>query len=204
MPESVAATAKLPVGAIDTRASGWWAMIFVVFTEGSLFAYLLFSYFYIAVQPHAPGTFPEGGMPSLALALPNTIILLLSSAAVAWAQFNIEHDNAARLVTGLLVGALLGIVFLSVQYFEWAEKPFGLASTPYSSLYFTVTGFHMAHVVVGVAMLFALTLWSGLGYFNRVRYAHIHIGALYWHFVDAVWLAVFFTFYVTPHLGMGS
>jgi heme/copper-type cytochrome/quinol oxidase subunit 3 len=41
-----------------------------------------------------------------------------------------------------------------------------------------------------------------MGYFNRVRYAHIHIGALYWHFVDAVWIAVFFTFYVTPYLGL--
>ena len=40
-----------------------------------------------------------------------------------------------------------------------------------------------------------------MGYFNRVRYAHIHIGALYWHFVDAVWLAVFFTFYITPLSG---
>jgi heme/copper-type cytochrome/quinol oxidase subunit 3 len=97
---------------------------------------------------------------------------------------------------------VLGLVFLAVQYFEWAEKPFGLASTSYSSLYFVITGFHMAHVVVGVAMLAMLTLWSAMGYFNRLRYAHIHIGALYWHFVDAVWLAVFFTFYVTPLLGL--
>jgi heme/copper-type cytochrome/quinol oxidase subunit 3 len=62
----------------------------------------------------------------------------------------------------------------------------------------------MAHVVVGVLMLLALTYWSWRGYFNRVRYAHIHIGALYWHFVDAVWLAVFFTFYLTPLLGLKS
>ena len=48
----------LPVGAIDTRASGWWAMIFVVFTEAALFAYLLFSYYYLAVQPHLPGIHP--------------------------------------------------------------------------------------------------------------------------------------------------
>ena len=60
----------------------------------------------------------------------------------------------------------------------------------------------MAHVVVGVIMLWALFVWSAMGYFNRVRYAHIHIGALYWHFVDAVWIAVFFTFYITPYLGL--
>ena len=193
---------SLPVGALDTRASGWWAMIFTVFTEASLFAYLLFSYFYLAVQPHAPGTFPQGGAPSLMLALPNTLVLLASSAAVAWAQFGIEHGSRRRLVLGLGLGALLGVIFLIVQYFEWAGKNYGLSSTPYASLYFTVTGFHMAHVVVGVAMLLALTFWSGRGYFDRVRFAHIHIGALYWHFVDVVWLAVFFTFYITPLLGL--
>ncbi|HEX4861372.1 MAG TPA: cytochrome c oxidase subunit 3, partial [Rhizomicrobium sp.] len=186
----------LPVGAIDTRASGWWAMIFVVFTESALFAYLLFSYFYLAVQPHAPGTFPDGGPPDLTLAIPNTAVLLLSSVAVGWAQINIERDDNRRLCAGLFIAAILGMVFLVVQYFEWAAKPFALASSTYSSLYFVVTGFHMAHVVVGVIVLWALFAWSAMGYFNRVRYAHIHIGALYWHFVDAVWLAVFFTFYV--------
>ncbi|HVU19178.1 MAG TPA: cytochrome c oxidase subunit 3 [Rhizomicrobium sp.] len=202
MAERVVLESKLPVGAIDTRANGWWAMIFVVFTEASLFAYLLFSYYYLAVQPHLPGTFPEGGPPDLALALPNTFVLLLSSGAVAWAQFNIEHDQRWRLVLGLGVAALLGIVFLIVQYFEWSAKTFTLASTTYSSLYYVVTGFHMAHVVVGVGMLIVLTAWSAMGYFNRFRYAHIHIGALYWHFVDAVWLAMFFTFYITPLLGL--
>jgi heme/copper-type cytochrome/quinol oxidase subunit 3 len=202
MADRVTLEHTLPVGAIDTRASGWWAMIFVVFTEASLFAYLLFSYYYLAVQPHLPGTFPEGGTPDLTLALPNTAILLLSSVAVGWAQFSIKHSQKWRLVLGLGVAAILGIVFLIVQYFEWAQKSFTLASTSYSSLYFVITGFHMAHVVVGVIMLIALTVWSAMGYFNHFRYAHIHIGALYWHFVDAVWLAVFFTFYITPLLGL--
>ncbi|HVW73704.1 MAG TPA: cytochrome c oxidase subunit 3 [Rhizomicrobium sp.] len=202
MAERMQLSSTLPVGALNTRASGWWAMIFTVFTEASLFAYLLFSYYYLAVQPHFPGTFPEGGQPDLTLALPNTIILLLSSVAVGWAQLGIEHGSKWRLVWGLGLGAVLGIVFLVVQYFEWAAKPFALASTPYSSLYFVITGFHMAHVVVGVLMLLALTFWSGKGYFNRVRYAHVHIGALYWHFVDVVWLCVFFTFYLTPLLGL--
>lgn len=204
MADRVSMPASLPVGAIDTRASGWWAMIFTVFTEASLFAYLLFSYYYLAVQPHSPGTFPLGGPPELTLALPDTIILILSSVAVAWAQFGIEHGSKWRLTAGLGIGALLGLVFVVIQGFEWAEKPFALASSPYSSLYFTVTGFHMAHVIVGFFILLALAWWSSRGYFNRVRYAHIHIGALYWHFVDVVWLAVFFTFYITPHLGLRS
>jgi heme/copper-type cytochrome/quinol oxidase subunit 3 len=194
----------LPVGALDTRASGWWAMIFTVFTEGAIFAYLLFSYYYLAVQPHPVGTFPEGGPPSLALALPNTVLLLLSSALVGWAQLGVERGRNWRLVAGLGLGSLLGIVFLVVQALEWREKTFVLSSTPYSSLFYVVTGFHMAHVVAGVVMLLALTVWSAMGYFNSRRFAHIHIGALYWHFVDAVWLAVFFTFYLTPRLGLAA
>ena len=63
-------------------------------------------------------------------------------------------------MAGLGLGALLGAIFLVIQCFEWADRPFGLSSSPYSSLYFVVTGFHMAHVVVGVVMLLALTWWS--------------------------------------------
>jgi cytochrome c oxidase subunit 3 len=204
MVDPIETTRSLPVGAIDTRASGWWAMILVLFTEAALFAYLLFSYFYMAVQPHAAGTFPQGGMPAIGLAVPNTLILLASSGAVAWAQLNIEHDNRRRLTHGLALGALLGLIFLLIQYLEWAAKPYSIASSPYGSLYFTITGFHMVHVAAGVIALIVLSVWSALGYFNRVRYAPIHIGALYWHFVDAVWLVIFFTFYVTPRMGIGT
>mgnify|MGYP001598867831 FL=1 len=202
MAERIRLKTSLPVGALDMRAIGWWAMSFTAFTEASLFAYLLFTYYYLAVQPHVPGTFPEGGAPSLALALPDTIVLLASSVAVGWAQLGIEHGSRWRLTAGLGTGAALGVIFLVVQAYEWATKPFGLSSTPYSSLYYVITGFHMAHVIVGVLMLLALTWWSAMGYFNSRRFAHIHIGALYWHFVDAVWIAVFFTFYITPLLGL--
>lgn len=204
MAESIALHTRLPVGAVDTRASGWWAMIFTIFTEGALFAYLLFSYYYLAAQPQPAGMFPQGGAPSLKLALPNTIILLLSSAAVAWAQVNVKHNRTRRLLAGLGIGAVLGTIFLVVQYFEWADKSFSLSSSPYSSLYYTITGFHMAHVVVGVLVLWVLFAWSALGYFNRRRFVPIHIGAVYWHFVDIVWLLVFFTFYITPLLGLRS
>jgi cytochrome c oxidase subunit 3 len=191
----------LPVGAIDTRSNGWWAMLWVIATEGALFAYLLFSYFYIALQPHMPGTFPIGGAPSLTLAAPDTMVLILSSLAVAIAQHGIMQGSQIRLIAGVLIGDLLGIAFVVVQYFEWMEKPFALATNSYSSLYFTITGFHMAHVLVGVIALTGLLVWSIMGYFNRVRYAHVHIVAAYWHFVDVVWLAIFFTFYIIPRFG---
>jgi heme/copper-type cytochrome/quinol oxidase subunit 3 len=97
---------------------------------------------------------------------------------------------------------LLGAVFVGVQLVEWAGKPFHFNQTTYSALYFTITGFHLAHVVVGMIVLLVLLVWSLLGYFDRRRNAPVAIGAVYWHFVDVVWLAVFFTIYVTPYLGV--
>lgn len=192
--------APLPVGAIDTRSNGWWAVWWLIATEAALFAYLLFSYYYIAVQPHSAGTFPPDGLPSVSLSAPNTAILILSSVAVGIGQHGIMRGSRARLIAGMGAGLVLGVVFLVIQYFEWMEKTFTLATSTYSSLFFTITGFHMAHVFVGVLGLLAIFVWSMMGYFSRTRYAHVHIVAAYWHFVDVVWLAVFFTFYITPRI----
>ena len=104
---------------------------------------------------------------------------------------------------GLGIGALLGMIFLVVQIFRMGGKSrIGLASTPYSLALFH--HHRLSHGACGGGRRHAAgaALLVGAGYFNRVRYAHIHIGALYWHFVDAVWLAVFFTFYLTPLLGL--
>jgi heme/copper-type cytochrome/quinol oxidase subunit 3 len=190
----------LPVGSVGSHASGWWAIICGILTEASLFGYLLFSYFYFAVQPREIAWPPE--MPSFSLAAPNTIILLLSSVAVWWAERGAKQGARGRQVAGLGIGFVLGAIFVGVQVFEWKAKSFTLTSSAYGSLFFTVTGFHMAHVVLGLVILLPLTLWSALGYFGPRRSAPISIGAVYWHFVDAVWLVVFFSLYITPYLGL--
>lgn len=193
------ATPPLPVGSIDRHASGWWGMVCLVMTEGALFAYLLFSYYYFAVQ-YGRDWLPAE-LPSFRLAGPNTVDLLLSSVAVWWGERGARQGRRGQQILGLLVGLILGIVFIVVQYEEWSNKAFTLSTSSYGSLYFTVTGFHMAHVLAGLLVLATLLLWSALGYFDRTRHAAISIGAIYWHFVDAVWLTVFFTFYITPYLG---
>ncbi len=189
----------LPVGAAGRQSNGYWGMVFVILTEASLFAYLLFSYYYLAVQPHQD--WPPGGLPSLKLALPDTVILLVSSVVVWWGEHSVEKGNKAQAVLGLAGGFLLGVIFVVIQLKEWGDKPFTLSSNPYGSMFFITTGFHLAHVIVGVVGLAALALWTGLGYFDRGRHVPVSIGAIYWHFVDGVWLTVFFSFYLTPYLG---
>jgi len=188
----------LPVGASGKNSVGWWGMLCLIATEASLFAYLLFSYYYVAIQ-RGPSWAPEPH-PSLRLSGPNTVVLLASSVAVWWGEEGVKKGERGRQLVGLAIAIGLGSVFLVVQGFEWRAKTFKLASGSYGSLFFTITGFHMAHVIAGLLILIAVFVWSAMGYFNIRRHAPVSISSIYWHFVDAVWLAVFFTFYVTPYL----
>jgi heme/copper-type cytochrome/quinol oxidase subunit 3 len=189
---------RLPVGSIGHHATGWWAMLGVIATESALFGYLLFSYFYIAAQPHT-GVFPPE-LPRLTLALPNTIILLLSSVTVWLCERAARDGKENTELLGISATLALGIIFVIVQMFEWKNKMSSLHSSVYGSLYFTTTGFHMAHVAIGLLMLVAVLVWRLRGYFGPHRHAYVSIAAIYWHFIDAVWLCVFFTYYLVPYL----
>lgn len=189
---------RLPIGSIGHRASGWWGMLAVIMTEGALFSYLLFSYYYFAVQYGRAFLPPD--LPKLHLSVPNTALLLLSSVAVWWAEQGAKLGDRRRLALGLAAALIMGVGFVAVQALEWSEQSFTIASSSYGSLFFTITGFHMAHVIAGDIVLAVLLLWTLLGYFDARRNAAVSIGAIYWHFVDAVWLTLFFTFYVTPRL----
>jgi cytochrome c oxidase subunit 3 len=197
--EAAVSPKLLPVGSKGRHASGWWGMLALVVTEAALFAYLLFSYFYIASQAHGP--WPPDGRPSLLLAVTNTIILIIGSLTIRYGERGIQQGSRRRLMTGLLVTLVLGVVFLGLQVLEWHNKSFSLTSGVYGSLYFTITGFHMAHVLIGLVMIAVLALWTSFDYFGAQRHAAVSIGAIYWHFVTVVWLAVFATFYVAPYLG---
>ena len=198
MDASVLPEKPLPVGSKSHHASGWWGMLTVVATEASVFAYLLFSYYYVAA--HTSNPWPTGGLPKLSLALPGTIILMLGSVVMSWGEHGIRRGSTGRLITGLAVSIGLALLCLGIQFWEWVHKPFDFNDDAYSSIYYVTTGFHMAHVAVGVLMLAAVLLWTCLGMFDARRHAAVSIAVIYWHFVTVVWLFVFFTFYISPRL----
>jgi cytochrome c oxidase subunit III len=187
----------LPVGSAGERASGWLGCLMLIVTEGSLFAYLIFSYLYLAVQNTRH--WPPEGLPKLPLGSVNTAILLTSSVFV-WLCERLVKRKRVRLAAGsMAIGVLLGIIFAGIQLHEWHDHSYGATSNLYGSLYFTITGFHLAHVLVGLIVLIALGLWTSFGYFDERRHAALTIGGLYWHFVDVVWLFIFTTIYLTPY-----
>lgn len=199
MAESLVPTAALPVAPQGARASGWYGLVFLIATEAALFVYLLFSYFFLASQ--APGPWPPSGAPEILVSAINTAILLASSATAWWGQKGIETGRNGRLIAGLSLSFILGVVFAGVQVHEWLSKTYSPATDAYGSLYFTITGVHIAHVVVGLVILACLVLWAAMGRFTAKRHLHVTLGVLYWHFVDVVWLVVFTTFFLTPRLG---
>jgi cytochrome c oxidase subunit III len=198
MTDTTAPDQALPVGSVDHRASGWYGMLCVIATEGALFGYLLFSYFYCAVQ--LPPTWSPEPRPSLVYALPATIVMLLSSGALWIAQRGLYDRAAARHRFGLLGAILLGALFIIIELLEWHAKPFTLTDGLYSSLYFTITGLDLAHLGIGIIAVAAVCSWSFLGYVDARRDAPTIIVAAYWHFVTIVWLAIFVAFYLSPYL----
>ncbi|MEO6835461.1 MAG: cytochrome c oxidase subunit 3 [Candidatus Tumulicola sp.] len=188
----------LPVGSKGRLSSGWWGMITLIVTEASLFAYLIFSYFYVASQHGGP--WPPGGPPKFDLAIPGTIVLILGSVTMWWGEKGIRAGRRRQLLFGLGASVLLGLGFVVLEGIEWSHKGFTPMTNAYGSLYFTVTGFHLVHVLIGVLMLVMLFVWTLLGYFGVRRHSTVAIGVMYWHFVTAVWIAVFMTFYVSPYL----
>ncbi|SFU26299.1 cytochrome c oxidase subunit 3 [Paraburkholderia aspalathi] len=192
----------LPVGSAGERSGGWWGCLTLIVTEGALFGYLIFSYLYLASQTGQQ--WPPEGLPKLGLGILNTGILLSSSGFVWFCERCVRRRRLRWGVASMGVAVVLGITFIGIQLREWHNHPYGLTAQLYSSLYFTITGFHMVHVAVGVVVLFLLLLWTALGYFDERRCVALTIGGLYWHFVDVVWLFIFTTLYLTPYLFRGA
>lgn len=195
---ATAVAQRLPLDPAGRGAPGWWGMVLLIVTEASLFVYLLFSYFYLASM--ARGAWPPSGPPELRLALPNTGILLLSSGAMIWAESGIRRGDRGRLTLGVVVALVLGLVFLSIQLVEYRHQTFSPATDAYASLFYTITGFHGAHVAVGLVMIAVVAIRASLGHFSETRHLAVTNVAMYWHFVDAVWLAVFTSLYLSPRL----
>jgi heme/copper-type cytochrome/quinol oxidase subunit 3 len=197
-PVAEVVTAEVPAG----RPTGWWGIVMFLTTEATLFAALIASYFYLRFK--ATPQWPLGGIkpPELPLPLVMSVILLSSSLPMAWADRGIRRGHVGRLRVGLALTFVLGATFLGLQAYEYVTKlkEFTPTSNAYGSLFFAITGFHGTHVVVGLLMNLFVQLRAWLGHFNKDRHLHVQTTAMYWHFVDAVWVVILASLYIGPHL----
>jgi cytochrome c oxidase subunit 3 len=153
--------------------------------------------------PHDEWVKPDGSVVEAILNIPVTsisaFVLLMSSVAMVIALDGVVRNHRLQARLGLFVTAVLGLTFLGFQSFEFTEfylKGLTLQQNLFGSTFFVLTGFHGAHVTVGV--IWILILWMDafrgkLGPDNALRF---EIAGLYWHFVDIVWIGIFTLIYL--------
>jgi cytochrome c oxidase subunit 3 len=125
-----------------------------------------------------------------------TLVLIVSSFTCQFAVWSIRRGDRTGFVRNIAVTLTLGIVFLIGQVYDYATLGFGIADGTFGTTFYTLTGFHGAHVFGGAIMLSVL-LYRGLaGQFTSRHHDAVEATSLYWHFVDVVWIALFSTLYV--------
>ncbi|MCL6698625.1 cytochrome c oxidase subunit 3 [Sphingomonas sp. NSE70-1] len=126
----------------------------------------------------------------------NTFILLCSGTTVTWAHHALIHGDREGLKRGLWCTILLGLLFTSIQAYEYAQAPFAFKGNMYGATFFMATGFHGAHVIIGTIFLAVCLIRSYKGDFTPKQHFGFEAAAWYWHFVDVVWLFLFVSIYV--------
>ena len=134
------------------------------------------------------------------LPLYNTVILLISSITLHFAHVGLEQNKRKQLTAFLTITVVLGVIFLFLQAEEYVhayrEMGLTLSAGVYGNTFFLLTGFHGLHVTIGTLMLFVMLIRVIKGHFSPERHFAFQATSWYWHFVDVVWLGLFFFVYV--------
>jgi cytochrome c oxidase subunit 3 len=192
-----------PVVTIGLR----YGFILFIMSEVMFFAAWFWSFFKHAMYPMYEYVGTEYVQPyiysvnAFELPLINTLVLLLSGCAVTWAHHELVHGGTRKNVElGLLIGVLLGIAFTGLQAYEYAylvnHRDYSFAGDVFFANFFMATGFHGFHVIIGTIFLAICWFRVRAGHFTAERHVGFEAAAWYWHFVDVVWLFLFFAVYI--------
>jgi cytochrome c oxidase subunit III len=170
-------------------------MVLFVASEAMFFAAFFAAYF--TIKANAPG-WPPPGIPPLekSVATILTVILVASSVTVQLSLRSIRSGARRTSTVWLGVTIGLGLCFLALQLYDYSQLGFGLKDGPFGTLFYVMTGIHMAHVIGGVVFL---GLVFGQAVRGRLEPAHhdpLAAATIYWDFVDVVWILLFTVFYV--------
>ena len=174
-------------------------MLLFITSEVMFFAGLFAAYFNTRASNHPwpPDEFAHILNP-FSIILVATIILISSSFTCQLAVWAIRRSDRTGFLRNIAITFVLGVVFLLLQAYDYSllfEEGMTLGSGPFGTTYFTLTGFHGAHVFGGVIML-GVVLYRGMsGQFSSRHHDAVEAASLYWHFVDVVWILLFSILY---------
>lgn len=206
-PSAIAPAEHSPVGGLAHDAHGGISnpilgMILFITSEVMFFAGLFAAYFNVrSIAPEWPPANYADILQVFPIVGPATIILVTSSFTCQMAVWRIRAGDRTGFIRFIAVTMVMGMTFLGLQTLDyiklWSEG-FTLDIGPYGSTFYTLTGFHFAHVLGGVIML-GVVLYRGMaGQFSARHHDAVEATSLYWHFVDVVWIFLFTILYVLP------
>jgi cytochrome c oxidase subunit 3 len=179
-------------------------MLLFITSEVMFFAGLFAAYFSIRAStvpwpPINAATGHEFELHALPIVLPATIILVVSSFTAWMGERAIQRGDRTGFLRGFAVTLLLGITFLGLQVFDYyslVQEGITLSSGTFGTTFYTLTGFHFAHVLGGVLMLGVVVYRGMAGQFSPKHHDMVLAASYYWHFVDIVWILLFSILYV--------
>jgi len=213
---------------LEASTLGMWVFLVteIMFFGGLFMAYLLYRYWYPDAWAAASNHL------NVKLGALNTGVLIFSSLTMALAVRSAQVGSWIGQIVNLILTILFGGTFLVVKYFEYKEKfdhhlvpgtmnghfaapteviaghlvhahqNVGSAEQLFFSLYFTMTGIHALHMVVGIALMSIILVMAWRKRFSPEYYGPVEVSGLYWHFVDIVWIFLFPLLYLLgAHLG---
>ena len=174
-------------------------MILFLGSESVFFSLLILAYGLFRGTPE-PGPTPAGSLDPLFTGI-FSLFLFGSSFTIWMADQNMQKGNRRQFLIWQITTILFGLIFLSGQAYEWRGlilKGTTISSNLFGTTFFTLTGFHGLHVIIGLIML---TLVSSMTFTGRIKSPQSAEGvvtvSLYWHFVDAVWVVIYSIIYLT-------
>jgi cytochrome c oxidase subunit 3 len=176
-------------------------MLLFITSEVRFFSGLFAAYFATraANTPWPPEPF-QGILDPLGPIIFATILLIASSFTCQFAVWSIRKGDRTGFIRNIAITFILGVIFLGMQVYDYGllfGEGMTLGSGPFGTTYFTLTGFHGAHVFGGVLMLGVLLYRGMAGQFSAKHHDAVEAVSLYWHFVDVVWILLFSILYLT-------
>jgi heme/copper-type cytochrome/quinol oxidase subunit 3 len=208
---TTAAAAPSQSGRLPARKLSIWLFLG---TEIIFFSALILTYVVLRITSYEPAALPWPGLEqvqevlNIPLTAINTFILILSSVSVVLALDDIQQGKQKTFVRWLVVTLILGCVFLGVQMYEYnvlLHEGLTITKVPevmkgfnpmFGTTFYTMTGFHGMHVLVGVIALLIVAVKASQGKYTPEQHEGVEAFGLYWHFVDAVWIVLFTLAYI--------
>ena len=174
--------------------------ILFVISEAMIFFSLFFAYFYNSLIPSifVGAVWPPVGIESLdasAIPLLNTVILFMSGVSVTSSQHYLVGRNKSKSLFYLLITIILGLIFIYLQYYEYVSSLFTISDSVFGSSFYLLTGFHGAHVIIGVLFLMVSFIRLVKNHYTDSHYLNSTFASIYYHFVDVVWILLYALIY---------